>query len=718
MHLEVEVEVPDLVGHLLELLGWGRAHGEAQATSHHAQSAVVAARALGRAAAAAAAATAAATAAAAQLDSDGACHRGELLRAQRGRLVGATIERHGHGTRPVDQQVEGVERVPPVAVLEQVDLAHRHVEHVDAVRTHEEAIEPRLVGHAALLVLHGLVRPGEGGGGELHDLPRARRHPCHERGEVVRRQVELGADPPVAEDGVAARAQAALLRSLLIGAILRGAAAALLALGPGLHDPLQARVHDLLAHARRHVLEEGGRAQRGGACLLVDLLDLVGMVVGVAGADLCVEEDLDGHGEVGAVVRGGGVGHGFHGGDLKGMGRAECGGERGDHSILDGLELVLHGARALVVTLDQGVPVVARRLQVAGALAVLPRTRGVGEGGARLKRAGGGGGDEAEGGARVGTGDGVQAGMFVHVVRVIDGRVRICEGEGEVDRRHLLALDRCLPPLRAPVARVGAGEADRGHVIVRVVAAVAVGPHVVGAVVPRPSVAPQAVAIDEVPRVITRGLVAVWAVVRGGGVHHRGVGGQGVGVGGGVGVGDEVHGPAVADVQADAHAVLVVEGEQHARRPPLVEGLCHLAVVALLLDVPHAVRELGGVHLDRHVLVDALTRAEGLLVPHAAVQAHEQRHADVEGVATQLDDLILAPVQHGPRHHAAALLLLLAGAVEGRRGLHVVVEVARVVARGVGFGMLVRRELLGPSSHELEHHVLLACLGVRVRVRG
>ena len=31
---------------------------------------------------------------------------------------------------------------------------------------------------------------------------------------------------------------------------------------------------------------------------------------------------------------------------------------------------------------------------------------------------------------------------------------------------------------------------------------------------------------------------------------------------------------------------------------------------------------LSGVHLDRHVLVDALARAERLLVPHTRVQAH------------------------------------------------------------------------------------------------
>ena len=83
-------------------------------------------------------------------------------------------------------------------------------------------------------------------------------------------------------------------------------------------------------------------------------------------------------------------------------------------------------------------------------------------------------------------------------------------GLGALDVRHLLPLGGGLAPtLLAHVARVGARAADGGHVVGRVVAPVAVRTDVVGAVVPRPRVAAEPVAVDEVPRVVARGLLAV-----------------------------------------------------------------------------------------------------------------------------------------------------------------------------------------------------------------
>ena len=83
-------------------------------------------------------------------------------------------------------------------------------------------------------------------------------------------------------------------------------------------------------------------------------------------------------------------------------------------------------------------------------------------------------------------------------------------GLGALDVRHLLPLGGGLAAaLLAHVARAGARAADGGHVVGRVVAPVAVRADVVGAVVPRPRVAAEPVAIDEVPSVFARGLLAV-----------------------------------------------------------------------------------------------------------------------------------------------------------------------------------------------------------------
>ena len=83
-------------------------------------------------------------------------------------------------------------------------------------------------------------------------------------------------------------------------------------------------------------------------------------------------------------------------------------------------------------------------------------------------------------------------------------------GLGALDVRHLLPLGGGLAAaLLAHVARAGARAADGGHVVGRVVAPVAVRADVVGAVVPRPRVAAEPVAVDEVPRVVARGLRAV-----------------------------------------------------------------------------------------------------------------------------------------------------------------------------------------------------------------
>ena len=185
--------------------------------------------------------------------------------------------------------------------------------------------------------------------------------------------------------------------------------------------------------------------------------------------------------------------------------------------------------------------------------------------------------------------------------------------------------------------------------------------------------------------------------------------------GGGVPVGKECDRGAVALVQADVLALLILERQHHPFFLALRELLIQPALGPLLLLVLEARHQLA--HVDLHLPQQLVVRPLAVVfVPYAGGQTVQERHTDVETVADELDDLVLRQVKRGSHHLEAADAIcpphrhLLVVVASVKLVLGIAARLRSKVRAGASRADLVFRiaTLLRPPAHDLDEHRLLA----------